>query len=74
MTATNVPEKKAQLGEKMARLLKLHSTKQLDNSQPRYQLGKEFNTKGPVGVYETIVRIAQEAQAELAEFEAQRCR
>lgn len=69
MIPTTIPEKKALLGEEMAVALGLKKAKPLDRTQPRYQLGNDFQTKGPVGVYEVIIRLAKEAQKELAQFE-----
>ncbi len=56
-------QKKASIGAKMAEALGLKIVK--GYNPVRYQLGQEHATKTAIGVYETVMRLAEDAQKDM---------
>lgn len=69
-----VEQEKAIQGDKMAEALGLKKAEPTFShpegfNPPRWLLGKEYATKTAIGVYETVVRIAEEAKVKVDSVE-----
>jgi hypothetical protein len=60
---TAIDQKKANIGAQMAESLGLKTIK--GYNPVRYQLGYDHATKTAIGVYETVLRLAEDAKKEL---------
>jgi hypothetical protein len=60
---TAIDQKKANIGAKMAEALGLKTVKGYNSV--RYQLGHDHATKTAIGVYETVLRLAEDAEKEM---------